>query len=200
MIPAVTLYTNKLCPFAQRCAIAFEVARVDLKKVEVNLYGASGFTKARLKSVEASHFSDPKGYVPVLEVGDELVRESISIVDRAADLDDRLKPKDEEAAATAIALCETLAREGRALVQNGGSRAKVRDCLATLDASLEASDYLAGPSLSTADAILFPFLWRIDQTYGDLTGDFKHLSAYLQRMTSLPSVKNTLTTSWWWWW
>ena len=71
-ISAITLYTNRMCPYAQRVAIALEHSGLKHERVEVDLYGSNGFTKKDLKAVEAKAGLSPKGYIPVLAIGDDL--------------------------------------------------------------------------------------------------------------------------------
>uniref|UniRef100_A0A7S0DZ82 GST N-terminal domain-containing protein n=1 Tax=Hanusia phi TaxID=3032 RepID=A0A7S0DZ82_9CRYP len=69
----VTLYTNKMCPFAQKAWIALEEKKVKYELVEINLYGSGG---------KPGWFLDmnPKGQVPVLKHGDKVVVESDEIL------------------------------------------------------------------------------------------------------------------------
>ena len=73
----ITLYTHTACPFAQRVWIALEHTQVEFERVDVNLYGSGGFDKRALKKVEErGGLLPPKGYIPVLAIGDDLFRES----------------------------------------------------------------------------------------------------------------------------
>ena len=73
----ITLYTHTACPFAQRVWIALEYTKVEFERVDVNLYGSGGFEKRALKQVEErGGLLPPKGYIPVLAIGDDLFRES----------------------------------------------------------------------------------------------------------------------------
>ena len=73
----ITLYTHTACPFAQRVWIALEHTQVEFERVDVNLYGSGGFDKRSLKQVEErGGLLPPKGYIPVLAIGDDLFRES----------------------------------------------------------------------------------------------------------------------------
>ena len=80
MSGAITLYTNRMCPYAQRVAIALEHSGLQHDKVEVDLYGSKGFTKKDLKAVETQAGLSPKGYIPVLSIDDETLRESTACV------------------------------------------------------------------------------------------------------------------------
>ena len=81
-VSAITLYTNRMCPYAQRVAIALEHSGLQHDKVEVDLYGSKGFTKKDLKAVETQAGLSPKGYIPVLSIDDETLRESTKCVER----------------------------------------------------------------------------------------------------------------------
>ena len=73
----ITLYTHTACPFAQRVWIALEHTQVEFVRQDVNLYGSGGFDKRALKQVEErGGLLPPKGYIPVLAIGDDLFRES----------------------------------------------------------------------------------------------------------------------------
>ena len=73
----ITLYTHTACPFAQRVWIALEHTKVEFERIDVNLYGSGGFDKRALKQVEErGGLLPPKGYIPVLAIGDDLFRES----------------------------------------------------------------------------------------------------------------------------
>ena len=73
----ITLYTHTACPFAQRVWIALEHTQVEFERVDVNLYGSGGFDKRSLKQgEERGGLLPPKGYIPVLAIGDDLFRES----------------------------------------------------------------------------------------------------------------------------
>ena len=157
--PQLKLYTHTACPFAQRVQIALEQAAIPFEKVDVNLYGSGGFDKSALKKIETAGGLSPKGYIPVIKIGSEVIRESSVCVERVAALSNEvsgavsLTPELPQIANELIALCNgPLARDGKACVQSGrdGSPA-LTDCLRRIDAACEASNYLAGSSFSTAD-------------------------------------------------
>ena len=73
----ITLYTHTACPFAQRVWIALEHTQVEFVRQDVNLYGSGGFDKRALKQVEErGGLLPPKGYIPMLAIGEDLFRES----------------------------------------------------------------------------------------------------------------------------
>ena len=107
MSSAITLYTNRMCPYAQRVAIALEHSGLPHDRVEVDLYGSKGFTKKDLKAVETQAGLSPKGYIPVLSIDDETLRESTKCVERVGALaPEKLAPGDAAAAAWAVAHCD----------------------------------------------------------------------------------------------
>jgi len=199
----ITLYTNRMCPFAQRCAVALERAGLVYESVEVNLYGSGGgFGKAELKAVEAGGGLAPKGYVPVLAIGGAVVRESSACVRAiAAAAAPALAPGDAAAADAMIALCDgALAAEGRACVDAGRKRSPGLDrCLAEIDGRLAATPFVAGSSFSTADAVLLPFLWRIRERL-EIPAACGRLGVYLDRECAAPTFARTVADPWWWWW
>ena len=120
-VGAITLYTNRMCPYAQRVAIALEHSGLQHDKVEVDLYGSKGFTKKDLKAVEMQAGLSPKGYIPVLSVDDETLRESTACVERIGALTpEKLSPTDTDAAAWAVAHCDgPITRSGKDAVFSG---------------------------------------------------------------------------------
>lgn len=197
----ITLYTNHMCPYAQRTALALQVIGVPYKSVNVNLYGSSGFTKKGLKQLESEAGLEPKGYVPVLQLESTLIRESRDCVLALAEHFPILQPQ--RAADALIALCDgPLAHEGRRLVESGSrSSALFDDCLRSLDDALQTGDsFLAGDTFSVADCCLLPFLLRIHQGPLDIPADYRRLRSYIVRLQNDPNVATTMPRSWWWWW
>ena len=72
----------------------------------MDLYGGRGFTKRDLMRVEEAGGLSPKGYIPVLRVGDEVLRESTVCVERIASLAPALAPADPARAAWMIRHCD----------------------------------------------------------------------------------------------
>ncbi|KAJ8600669.1 hypothetical protein CTAYLR_007437 [Chrysophaeum taylorii] len=197
----ITLYGNRMCPYAQRCVISLEYVQAAYENVEVNLYGSGGFTKAQLQQVEARSGLEPKGYVPVLRVASDVVRESSMCVRRVAREFEALEPGDAAAADRLIELCDgKLSTEGRRAVEKGQRRsAGLDECLREVDEALEGRPYLAGQTFSTADACLVPFLFRVDQGL-EIPAEYDRLREYLTRVLAEPHVKRTMPRTWWWWW
>ena len=86
----LTLYSHVMCPFAQKAWIALNFAKVDYEIEQIDLYGSkpSWFLKM-----------NPKGQVPVLKVGDEVITESediLSFIGSDQLVDSRLEKPDHE--------------------------------------------------------------------------------------------------------
>lgn len=197
----IILYTNHMCPYAQRTTLALQVLGLPYKSVDVNLYGSSGFTKDRLKLVESAAGLEPKGYVPLLQLDSTLIRESIDCVLALAERFPILQPQREIDGL--IALCDgPLASEGRRLVESGQRRSALFDqCLRSLDDALQTGDpFLAGDTFSVADCCLLPFLLRIHQGPLAIPTDYRHLQSYIERLQKDPKIASTMPRSWWWWW
>ena len=200
-VGAITLYTNRMCPYAQRVAIALEHSGLPHDRVEVDLYGSKGFTKKDLKAVEAAAGLAPKGYIPVLSIDDETLRESTKCVERIGALaPERLAPTDTDAAAWAVAHCDgPITRAGKDAVFSGqASTPQLERALRDLDAKLEGRDYIAG-DFSTADCVLLPFLFRIRKEL-EIPADASRLRGYLDRAFAHPSFRRTVAEPYWWWW
>ena len=190
VVTPIKLYTHTSCPFAQRVWIALEASGVPYEKVEVNLYGRGGFDKAALKQVEKSGGLSAKGYIPVMAIGDEVIRESSVCVQRVADLAGAaLRPDDAELAATLIKLCNALPKQT--------SSREIDALLRKCDEAVSTRAFLAGATLSVADVNLLPFLQRVED---DIPADATHLRGYMARARATPAFSKTVVPSWWWWW
>ena len=162
----------------------------------MNLYGRGGFDKSQLRRVESDGGLRPKGYIPVMAIGDEVIRESSTCVERVAALSATapgavsLEPEDPQLARELIRLCDTLPKAP----QSAALDQLLRKADAVLAARGEAG-YLAGSAFSVADACLLPFLQRVD-----LPADAAALRGYLTRAHAMPAFSRTVVDSWWWWW
>ena len=110
----IKFYTHPACPFAQRVWIALEASGLPFEMVEVNLYGSGGFDKTQLKKVEAAGGLAPKGYIPVMAIGDEVIRESSELVQRVAEMSEAatsLQPEEARVAEELIAMCNALPKQ-----------------------------------------------------------------------------------------
>ena len=191
----IKLYTHTACPFAQRVWISLEATGLPFEKVDVNLYGSGGFDKSALKKVEAAGGLNPKGYIPVMSIGDTVVRESSVLVEKVAALSaeqaaaNSLIPENEKQAAELINACNALPTRS----QSKELTALMRRC----DAACASSAFLAGETFSIADCCLLPFLQRVED---DIPSDATHLKAYMARVHQMPAFAKTVQSSWWWWW
>ena len=194
--PKITLYTHTACPFAQRVWIALEASGLDFEKVDVNLYGSGGFDKSKLKDVEKGGGLSPKGYIPVMAIGDEVIRESSVCVERVAALSSSLQGA-QSLTPERPALADELVAACNALPTSSSSR-QLDDLLKRADSALSEHSFLAGEQFSVADACLLPFIQRVESE--GLPSGTSHLSAYYDRCMKLPAFAKTVVSSWWWWW
>ena len=215
----ITLFTHTACPFAQRVWIALEASQIEFDKVDVNLCmparlinlathlspkmisnpadGSGGFDKRQLKAVEAAGGLPPKGYIPVMRIGDEVIRESSVLVDRVAELSDEvpgatsLAPDDRETARKLVHLCNTLPKSPRSV--------ELDELFRTANEAVASfgDGFLAGKTFSVADACLLPFLQRVEDT---IPNDAEHLRCYMERIHKHAAFAKTVVSSWWWWW
>lgn len=183
--------------------------------------GSGGFDKSQLKKVEQSGGLSPKGYIPVMKIGDEVIRESSVLVQRVAELSattpgaTSLMPEKPSVADGKLGgpnapglprslsrMFESLSRAELIAACNTlpkSSRSKQLDALLKrVDAEASGSSFLAGERFSVADACLLPFLQRVKSE--GLPSDTPHLRAYYDRCASLPAFSKTVVSSWWWWW
>ena len=165
------------------------------EKVDVNLYGSGGFDKSALKKVEAAGGLSPKGYIPVMSIGEEVIRESSVLVERVATLSEQvdgavsLAPDDPQLATELVAACNALPKRT--------SSSELTELMRKADAACAGSLHLAGERFSIADACLLPFLQRVES---DIPTDARHLRAYMARARHVPAFSRTVVSSWWWWW
>lgn len=193
------------------------------EKVDVNLYGSGGFDKSQLKQVEVSGGLNPKGYIPVMSIDEEVVRESSVLVERGkcAGLDERALAAcvanptvGGSSVSSAVAALSTSVPGATSLIPQDPTRAtelvaacnalpkrdQSRELTALMrqcDDACSQTSYLAGETFSVADCCLLPFLQRVEE---DIPSDAKHLRAYMQRVRSVPAFAKTVVASWWWWW
>ena len=152
-------------------------------------YGSGGFDKTQLKKIEQAGGLTPKGYIPVMRLGDEVIRESSVCVERVAQLSETLTPEDKKRADELISLCNTLPKSS--------SSRQLDHLLMTANAACAKSAYLAGDRFSIADACLLPFLQRVED---DFPSSVEHLRSYMARAHKLDAFSKTVMASWWWWW
>ena len=157
--------------------------------------GSGGFDKSQLKKVEVAGGLSPKGYIPVMSIGDEVIRESSTLVERVSTMSTTngaisLVPENRALAEQLIRQCNQLPTQ---------SRSKELDALmrACDEAVASSGAFLAGPTFSIADACLLPFLQRVES---DVPAQLAALRSYMDRAHGTPAFENTVVSSWWWWW
>ena len=149
------------------------------------------------QAVEKAGGLSAKGYIPVMKIDDEVIRESSLLVQRVAEMSSSVKgatslqPELPELSDELIELCNELPKQAR-------SR-QLDDLCKRADAAIASSGaFLAGETFSVADACLLPFLQRVESE--GLPNNTPHLREYYDRCTELPAFSKTIVSSWWWWW
>ncbi|CAM9498392.1 unnamed protein product [Chrysoparadoxa australica] len=200
----ILFVTNTMCPYAQRTYICLEELKLPYKMDEISLYGPGGKPEYFLQM-------NPKGEVPVLKRGDEVVVGSEATLDYLASLSGELKPAEPHQSLHSQyadkmqrwrdIVNNELNSEGKRVVLGGGSSKKLDAVLHKLDSELEVQEasYVCGNEVSISDISAFPFLWRLNQDRG-LPDDCPRLKGWLKAMEERPAVAKTLVRSWWWWW
>ena len=165
----VTFFTNGLCPYAQRVALALAWKDIAHERVEIDLSNKPSWYRQRLGT----------SLVPAIELDGQPVAESLDIVRL---LDSRfptapLMPDDGRAVDVAelVSFCSTLESAGWALL--GGSwsfptrgtssqsgRSRWATAVGVLDASISkhGGPFLVGSAPSVADCAIAPFLARFE--------------------------------------
>mmetsp|Transcript_18838 Transcript_18838/g.33204 ORF Transcript_18838/g.33204 Transcript_18838/m.33204 type:complete len:242 (+) Transcript_18838:44-769(+) len=207
--PSCRFVTNKMCPFAQKAWIALEAANANYKLEQVSLYGPGGKPDWFWKL-------NPKGEVPILVIDDSVVlADSDLILDEigrvldsstsspspsnlvAPNSDD---PKELHNTVQAFREClrEFLPIGKQAVL--GGDKKKMWTKLQELD-SLIKGPFVAGDQLTVADCAGFPFLWRIDNEFGDWEDHgCNNIPVWLKHCSQQPAFAKSIQRSWWWWW
>jgi glutathione S-transferase len=194
--------TNKMCPFAQKAWIALEASNADFSLEQLSLYGAGG-------KPDWFWELNPQGTVPVLVVAgdcdeDVVLPDSDLILNDIAQVPggETLIPTDPESVESMKkfrkCLSEFLAIGKKAVL--GGSKGPMWNKLKELDA-LVVGPYVCGDDVTVADCAGFPFLWRIENEYGNLSEkNCPNLAKWLQTCKQNPAFSKTVQSSWWWWW
>ncbi|KAL3942282.1 MAG: hypothetical protein SGBAC_003491 [Bacillariaceae sp.] len=200
--------TNKMCPFAQKAWIALEASNADFTLEQVSLYGAGG-------KPDWFWELNPQGTVPILVVAvaegeggassESVLPDSDLILNEIAQVPggERLIPTADPEATESMnkfrkCLTEFLPIGKKAVL--GGSKGPMWKKLKELDA-LVVGPYVCGDDVTVADCAGFPFLWRIENEYGNLDAqDCPKLAKWLQTCKKTPAFSKTVQPSWWWWW
>lgn len=160
---------------------------------------------------------NPAGQVPVLKHvnGDakpEIVTESEDILDFVCVLGNQglLNPADSRENYAADrdwykSAISAFLHEGKATYPQGS--AKLKGLLSEINNKKASENHegtflLSGNIPSACDCSFFPMLYLIDKDFSgdDMLKDFGGLSAYLERMKSIPEVSETIVSSYWMWW
>lgn len=178
--------------------------------------GSGGFDKAQLKKVEVAGGLSAKGYIPVMAIDEEVIRESSVCVERVAALSASIEgattilPEHPEQSEELIRDCNALpkscsSRELDEMIRKASSTFP-RSCpscflrsfaMSQVDAILARNTFLAGETFSVADACLLPFLQRVES---EIPNDATNAKGYMKRARQLPAFSKTVVSNWWWWW
>lgn len=197
-----------------------EAAEVPYKFEQISLYGAGGKPSWFMKL-------NPKGTVPVLVVNDDnktkkaVLADSDLILDEMGMVMNSAFPKDsgkqllvtessDDATVAKIDAFRSALNEflpiGKSAVLGGNKErmwSKLRELDALMDTKGQPSYIIAGTDRpSVADCAGFPFLWRIDQEFGESWEDngCQNIPAWLEFCKNQPPFENSIQRSWWWWW
>ncbi|MEG0860570.1 MAG: glutathione S-transferase [Pseudomonas sp.] len=181
------LYSFRRCPWAMRARLALRYSECPVEIREVSL---------KAKPPELLALS-PKGTVPVLSAGDQVLEESLDIMRWALarhDPQDWLLRANPRAAQAADALIERNDREFKVQVNlykyaerypqhsRGYYRAQAEAWLAELEERLAQRAYLFADHPSLADAALLPLIRQFAGVEPDwfASAPYPHLRAWLQ--------------------
>lgn len=149
---------------------------------------------------------NPKGYVPALEIADgEVLTEGPAIVQYLADLKPASKLAPANGTKERYRLQETLGYINSEIhksysplfspdtpeVTREERKAYLKKRYALLDKVLAKQPYLLGDQFTAADAYLFTVTRWAEFVKLDLT-EFKHLTAFQQRVSARPAVQSAL--------
>ena len=200
-IGTTTLYTHRMCPFAQKTWIALNLFQEEhlCQLEEIDLYG----------SKKPSFFVKPPftGKVPALRHSGLVIVESEKILDHVCNeftlpggkslyADDR-----ELEAWWRTTINGDLLKYGKQSVLNGILHADMKRVLNACENRVDAnSAFLIGSSVSLADVVAFPFLYRLDNEYLFAEIGYPNLKRWLENIRRVDAFEKTVIPSWWWWW
>lgn len=195
------LYTHRMCPYAQKVWIALNLAGKPYTLEEIDLYGnkPSWFLKM-----------NPKGQVPVLQHNGQVITESEKILDfigspqylcdgQTGLLSKIVEDVPDSEKWWRDKINKHINPIGKRCVQSGTVGTDLKCLISELESNI-TGPYLAGQSISLADACAFPFLYRLNEQYRTLFGEYPNIQNWLKRMESIDEVSGTIVSSWWWWW
>lgn len=195
MSKSVTFYTHKMCPYAQRVWIGLNLAGQPYDLEQIDLYGVKPKWFLQM---------NPKGLVPVLKHGDDVITESEVILDYIASekyCEDSLlisnNPEDESWWRNVIN--SEIAPIGKRAVFAHAMSKDLENALTTMDSRVRGP-FLCGNKPCVADASVFPFLYRLNDEFDLQPSKYPALKLWLSTMLSVDAVRSTVVSSWWWWW
>lgn len=186
---SIQFITNKKCPFAQKAWVALETSGCEYEMKEISLYGSGGKPQWFWQL-------NPRGTVPVLSINDgaEVYADSEDILDvvQSGMLESEgLLSTGDEVRESVVEwrrqITERLIPVGRSAVL-GGSVPKLRSLLREFDAKIKGP-YLTGGEFTSADAAMFPFIWRIDKEFTVGQDGEEKIKSWLNQCLSIESVK-----------
>lgn len=177
---------------AREAGLPLDLAKVDLK--EHKLEGGGDYYE-----------TNPKGYVPALEVDDgSTLTENVAILNFLADHtgDKLLTPKHGSMEryrleewlgfiTTEIHKSFTPLFQGAGGEERNRSKEKILKRLGYVESRLAGQNYLMGPEMSVADAYLYVMLTWAKKMHLDI-GSLSNLNAFFARMSQRNGVKRAL--------
>jgi glutathione S-transferase len=217
---AIEIFWGSGSPFAWRALLALEVKRLPYESHLIQ------FSKGEQK--EPSYLAlNPRGKVPTLRDGSYVVYESVAILGyldakypavplfgatpeergtilrHVAETDAYLQPA---LVTTAQAIFSGQVKEKEAAVRE--AVATIHQELATVEKDLAKSPWLAGPSVSAADLVLFPFVQIVQRAAGKpeaaaldhgflpLRERYPAIATWVGRVEALPGYERTYPPHW----
>lgn len=192
----LTLVSFDLCPYVQRAAIMLKEKNVPYERIDVDLENKpEWFLKI-----------SPRGKVPLLKVGEDVLFESAAIVEYLDETQEpRLHPEDPvtrarhrawmEFGSAALSDIWTLETTTDRKSFDAAARA-LKEKFARLEAELGDGPYFAGRAFSLVDAVFAP-VFRYFDVFGTITdlGVFDGLTkvpAWRRALAERPSVREAV--------
>ncbi|TFY53118.1 hypothetical protein EVG20_g10258 [Dentipellis fragilis] len=219
MAQEITLYTAKVCPFAQRVEIAFEEAGVKPTKYQIDLQNKPDWYAPKVNpasKVPALAYGGPKVTPENPSPESTKLAESLVLLEFVADLypNATLHPKDPVALARARFFIDQVSTKVLPPFFAFSMRGEAPDALLKALKELQAllppgGGFAVGPEFSIADAAFAPFLGRLELNLRHDLGlypvgeglkvhkqvfegaEFARLQQYFKDIVARPSFKTT---------
>lgn len=196
MTDALTLVSFDLCPYVQRAAIVLAEKGVPFERIDVDLSAKPDWFKA----------ISPLGKVPLLKVGDDVLFESVVIVEYLEETrppalhpaDPLLKARHRawmEFGSSILAdIWEIETTKDRAAFDQKATGLKEK--FARIEAQLDAGPFFAGGNFSVVDAVFAP-VFRYFDTFDQIADlgvfdDFAKVQTWREALSARPSVRNAV--------